>query len=115
VLKAIEMFQAVRVPVVGVVENMAGYTCPECGHTAHIFLEGAGEKAAKRFDVPLLGKLPLDPLVPPGGDTGKPVVVEHPKGPTADAFRTIARAAVARLDTLETKRPGFDLDWSSGV
>jgi ATP-binding protein involved in chromosome partitioning len=116
VMKAIEMFQAVRVPVLGVVENMAGFTCPECGHRTPIFLAGAGQKAAARFDLPLLGSLPLDAAVPPGGDKGSPIVVEEPQGSTAQAFKAIAKAVKARVLEVEATKPAqFGLDWSSGA
>jgi len=116
VLKAIEMFHAVKVPVAGVIENMAGFTCPKCGEVTDIFLQGAGKKASERFGLPLLGTLPLDPAVPPGGDAGKPVVVERPDSPTAAAFNAIATRIKERLDELAKETPGqFQLDWSSGV
>jgi ATP-binding protein involved in chromosome partitioning len=114
VLKAIEMFQAVRVPVVGVVENMAGFTCPKCGETTPIFLEGAGKTAAKRFDLPLLGSLPLDAEIPPGGDNGTPIVVAQPESPTSRLFAEIAAATHARLGELADQAPPqFGLDWAS--
>jgi len=116
VMKAIEMFQAVKVPVVGVVENMAGFTCPKCGEVTPIFLEGAGRKAADRFHIPLLGTLPLDAAVPPGGDRGEPIVVEAPGGATAKEFKEIARKVEARITEMEGQSPGqFGLDWTSGA
>jgi ATP-binding protein involved in chromosome partitioning len=116
VMKAIEMFRAVKVPVVGVVENMAGFTCPKCGTLTPIFLAGAGKKAALRFEVPLLGTLPLDALVPPGGDKGSPIVVEAPTGATAKAFKEIASLVKARIAEIARESPGqFDLNWSSGA
>jgi len=116
VMKAIEMFRAVKVPVLGVVENMAGFTCPKCGTLTPIFLEGAGKKAAERFDLPLLGSLPLDAAVPPGGDRGSPILVEAPKGGTAAAFREIAKGVTRRVAEIEQEGPGsFSLDWTSGA
>jgi len=110
--KAIEMFNAVSVPVVGVVENMAGFTCPSCGTVTPIFLSGAGKKAADKFDLPLLGSLPLDPAVPPGGDTGRPIVVEHPESAAAKAMLATARAVRERLDSMDAPAKRFDLSWS---
>ncbi len=116
VMKAIEMFKAVKVPVVGVVENMAGFTCPKCGTLTRIFLEGAGKKAADRFQIPLLGTLPLDPAVPPGGDKGSPIVVEAPGGASAKAFKEVARAVRQRVAEIAREAPGqFGLEWSSGA
>ena len=115
VLKAIEMFTAVKVPMIGVVENMAGFTCPNCGHETAIFLQGAGRTAAERFDIPLLGTLPLDPAVPPGGDHGTPIVIEQPDGPTARAFRAISAATHARCEELAsgTRAARVNLDWQA--
>jgi len=115
VLKAIEMFNAVRVPVLGVVENMAGFTCPHCGKTTPIFLAGAGQRAAQRFGIPLLGSLPLDAAVPPGGDRGQPILVEDPEGVTSQAFKAIAEGVRKRVAELAESSPGqFNLQWSPG-
>ncbi|MHC4849997.1 MAG: Mrp/NBP35 family ATP-binding protein [Planctomycetota bacterium] len=111
VLKAMEMFESVKVPVVGVVENMAGFTCPKCGTTTDIFLKGAGRKAADRFNVPLLGSLPLDPTVPPGGDGGEPIAVSDPDSATAKAFAALATEAMSRLDAMQGPPQGFKLNW----
>jgi len=101
--------------MVGVVENMAGFTCPNCGQETPIFLQGAGRKAADRFDIPLLGSLPLDPAVPPGGDSGSPIVVEQPDGPTARAFHAIAAATHARCEELAAgaQAARVNLDWQA--
>jgi len=116
VMKAIEMFKAVKVPVLGVVENMAGFTCPKCGEVTPIFLAGAGGKAADRFEIPLLGTLPLDAQVPPGGDHGKPIVIEAPGGATAKAFKGIAKAVGTRVLEIAAESPQqFSLEWSSGA
>ena len=112
VLKAVEMFQTVKVPVVGVIENMAGFTCPKCGEVTQIFLSGAGMKVADQFSLPLLGTLPLDPAVPLSGDRGTPIVVEDPKSPSTQVFLEIAKAVESRL---EEPPPQFNLDWSSGA
>lgn len=115
VLKAIEMFQQVKVPIVGVIENMAGFTCPKCGEVTEIFLSGAGEKASKQFDVPLLGSLPLDPTVPPGGDSGRPILIENPESSTAQSFAKLADSATERIDAMQARPAGFKLSWNSGV
>jgi ATP-binding protein involved in chromosome partitioning len=91
VRKAINMFQKLEVPILGVVENMSSYRCPSCGHSADIFGAGGGDRLAKEFGVGILGKIPIDPKIAFGGESGKPVVEsgsEH-----ADAFIEIAKLA----------------------
>ncbi len=114
--KAIEMFSSVKVPVVGVIENMAGFSCPECGHLSHIFMTGAGDKAAKKYGLPLLGSLPLDAEVPPSGDGGVPITVSKPESNTASAFVEIAQITHERIEAIAGKGAAqFDLGWSSGA
>ena len=71
--------------VLGIVENMSSFRCPDCGSSHDIFGAGGGEAFAAENDLPFLGALPLDPSVRTGGDGGDPVVLED--GETADAFR----------------------------
>jgi len=97
VRKGLQMFRKMNVPVLGIVENMAGFACPHCGHATPIFGEGGGEKLAREFDVPLLGSIPIDPETRIGGDTGEPIVVARPSSPQADAFRRVGAAVRERL------------------
>lgn len=80
-------FQQLDVPILGVVENMAG----------EIFGSGGGAAAAKKLGVDFLGRVELDPNVRVGGDSGQPVVVAHPDSPTAQAFRILARVVAGRV------------------
>jgi ATP-binding protein involved in chromosome partitioning len=97
VRKGLQMFRKMNVPILGVVENMAGFACPHCGHTTAIFGEGGGAKLAREFDVPILGSIPIDPETRVGGDTGEPIVVARPSSPQADAFRRMAAGVRDRL------------------
>lgn len=90
VKKAIAMFGQVRVGVLGIVENMAGFTCSHCGELTQIFGEGGADKLAAKYNVPVLGRVPLDPKVRVGGDEGAPIVVSDATSPVAGAFREIA-------------------------
>jgi ATP-binding protein involved in chromosome partitioning len=90
--KSLNMFRKLEVPVFGIVENMAHYSCPECGHIEHVFGSGGGRRTAESLEIPLLGEIPIDPMVAVGGDTGKPVVLERPESPAAGAFRQLADA-----------------------
>jgi len=91
VRKSIGFAQAVRLPIVGIVENMSGLVCPHCGKTVDVFKRGGGEAAAKELGLPFLGRIPLDPRIVVGGDAGKPFVLEHPDSPAAKAFYGIVR------------------------
>jgi ATP-binding protein involved in chromosome partitioning len=93
--KGLAMFQKVNVPVLGIVENMSYYVCPECGHREEIFKHGGGERTAKQLQVPFLGEIPLDPRVTIGGDAGKPIVASEPTSAVTEAYLRIADA-VAR-------------------
>jgi len=75
VRKGLQMFRKMNVPVLGIVENMAGFACPHCGHDTPIFGEGGGAKLGREFEVPVLGSIPIDPEMRIGGDTGEPIVV----------------------------------------
>ena len=83
--KAMRMFGKFETPVLGVVENMSGFVCPDCGNEHDIFGNGGGEEFAEESDMPFLGDLPLDPRVREGGDDGKPIVLGE--GETAEKFR----------------------------
>ena len=86
--KGLEMFGKHDTTVLGIVENMSSFRCPDCGSTHDIFGAGGGEAFAADNDLPFLGSLPLDPSVRTGGDGGRPVVLDD--GDTADAFRVMA-------------------------
>ncbi len=78
VRKSIAFAKAVKMDILGVIENMSGFVCPHCGKQTDIFKAGGGEDAAKELGLPFLGRVPLDPRIVIGGDTGKPFVLEHP-------------------------------------
>lgn len=101
VRKAISFAKTLNMPVIGIVENMSGYTCPECGHRDDIFKVGGGEAAAKDLGIPFLGRIPLDGEVVRGGDAGKPFVLAHPESATAKAFNQIVDRIVAIVEADE--------------
>ncbi|MFB6141818.1 MAG: Mrp/NBP35 family ATP-binding protein [Halorientalis sp.] len=91
--KGLEMFGKHETPVLGIVENMSSFRCPDCGSEHAIFGEGGGEAFADEADMPFLGKIPLDPRVQEGGDDGEPTVLDE-ESETGDALRDFtARAA----------------------
>ncbi|HLB68008.1 MAG TPA: Mrp/NBP35 family ATP-binding protein [Thermoplasmata archaeon] len=93
VRKSIAFAKAVRLPILGIVENMSGMTCPHCGKFIDVFKVGGGEAAAKELGLPFLGRIPLDPSIVVGGDAGRPFVLEHPDSEATKAFE----AVVAKL------------------
>ncbi len=99
VRKAIRMFQTVKVPVLGVVENMSYFQPPGRSERYAIFGEGGGARIEREFGVPLLGRLPIDMAVREGGDRGQPVVFSHPDSPIAQALREVASLLAARVST----------------
>lgn len=94
--RGLRMMQQVEVPVIGVIENMSGFTCPSCGEVSHIFHHGGGEAIAAELGVPFLGKVPLDPAIVDSGDDGVPLVIAHPDSPAAQAYCRIADALMNR-------------------
>ncbi len=97
--KALKMFEKVKVPVLGIVENMAVHVCSNCGHAEHLFGQGGGEAMAAQYGVPLLGSLPLDLRIREQGDAGTPVVVAAPNSAPAQAYLAAAQAMAAQLAT----------------
>ncbi len=90
VRKGVMMFQKVNVPLLGIIENMSYFVCGHCGERTEIFSHGGGERAAAKLGIPFLGRIPIDPAIRAGGDTGMPIVVVNPESPHAAAFRDIA-------------------------
>ncbi len=95
--KAIEMFRKVNVPVLGVVENMSTHICSSCGHEEAVFGTAGGENLAQEYDIPLLGRLPLELAVRIGADTGTPTVVADPESSAAQRLRDAALRVVGEL------------------
>ncbi|MFB6308882.1 MAG: Mrp/NBP35 family ATP-binding protein [Haloarculaceae archaeon] len=91
--KGLRMFGEHETPVLGIVENMSTFTCPDCGGEHDIFGAGGGREFADDVDMPFLGEVPLDPSIREGGDSGKPLVLEE-DSETGEAFREfVARTA----------------------
>jgi ATP-binding protein involved in chromosome partitioning len=98
VRKGMAMFQKVNVPLLGIIENMSYFVCGHCGERTEIFSHGGGERAAEKLGVPFLGRIPIDPAIREGGDSGHPIVVTDPTSPQAEAFRDIARKLIDELE-----------------
>ena len=92
--KALNMFEKTQVPILGIVENMSTYVCPNCGHEAHIFGHGGARAEAAKLGLPFLGEIPLDLAIRTAGDGGAPIVAANPSSPQARAFMDIAEALI---------------------
>jgi ATP-binding protein involved in chromosome partitioning len=107
VRRAIAMFRKLKVPILGVVENMSYFVCPHCQEKTSIFGSAGGRRVAEEYEVPLLAEIPLDPETRAGGDEGMPISVRKPKSGTAAAFRRLAEAVVARVNVPSMKLPSI--------
>ena len=94
--RAIDLFTQSGIPVVGIVENMAGYVCPHCGEMSDPFGSGGAEAAAKELGIPFLGRIPLDIKIRMASDAGNPPALDE--GPISDAYAAIARQVSAWID-----------------
>ncbi|HXF67353.1 MAG TPA: iron-sulfur cluster carrier protein ApbC [Burkholderiales bacterium] len=95
--KGLKMFEKVGIPILGIVENMSLYICPQCGHEERIFGEGGGERMGRDYDVEFLGALPLDRNIREQADSGRPTVVSDPEGRVAQIYKKIARRVAVKI------------------
>lgn len=112
VRRAISMFGKVKVPVLGVVENMSGFICPHCGGASDLFDKGGGRRAAETLGLPFLGEIPLTPEVRIGSDSGHPVVLTHPDAPAARALSEVARRLAGQASVLAAGRDPLESVWN---
>jgi len=89
VKKAIGFCNTLRLPVLGVIENMSGFACPKCGEVTEIFSSGGGEKMAREMGTRFLGSIPIDPLIVQSGDSGVPSLISHPESKSTQAFEKV--------------------------
>jgi ATP-binding protein involved in chromosome partitioning len=105
VKKAVMFAKQIGVPVIGIVENMSGYVCPDCGAKVNIFKAGGGKKIAQDLSVPYLGSIPLDPRICNDADNGVPFIASKITSPATEAFAEI----VSKIKQfLENKNRGDD-------
>jgi ATP-binding protein involved in chromosome partitioning len=104
--KGLKMFEKVKVPVLGIVENMSYFVPPDLpDRKYYIFGQGGGKRIAEELGVDFLGEVPIDPRVVEGGDKGEPIVRMAPDSPVAQAFLELAGTIARKLSVLAVKTP----------
>ena len=101
--KAVNFSGVLKVPVIGIVENMSGFVCPHCGKEVNIFKYGGGERAASELGVPFLGRVPLDPQMVEAADSGTPFVLQK-ESKVSKAFEEIVENVRAFVEGTEEKK-----------
>ncbi len=113
--RGLMMFQSVNVPILGIIENMAGFVCSHCNEVTSIFRKGGGERFAQESQALLLGSIPIDPQIAEGGDKGTPIVDSHPDSEVARIFQKLASDVAAQLSILQAQSKGqfqpLTLEW----
>ena len=95
VRKSIRFCKSLEMPIFGIIENMSGFVCPDCGARHDLFKSGGGEKLARETGFRFLGRIPIDPRLVVASDDGKPFVLEYPTSPTSSAFDEIIAPILA--------------------
>ena len=102
-VKAIGMFDKLNVPLLGVIENMSHFDCPDCSSKHYIFGKGGAQKISEKHNIPFLGEVPLNSGIMEGSDLGKPIMMTNPESPSADAFRSAAKNVAAQCSIVAAK------------
>ncbi len=103
VRKSINFVKKMNMPVIGIVENMSGFKCPYCGKNIDLFKTGGGLKASKDFNIPFLGKIPIDPQIVETGDSGKTFAIKSENPDTAKSFKKIVENIEEIVNKKEVK------------
>ncbi len=103
VRRSVSFCEKMNLPVLGIVENMSGFICPNCGERVEIFKSGGGEELAKQKNIPFLGKVPIDPSIVESSDAGKPFVYYNSDSPAAKVFEEMAGRLMRQLEANESK------------
>ncbi|HWP30613.1 MAG TPA: Mrp/NBP35 family ATP-binding protein [Fimbriimonadales bacterium] len=102
--KSVALFERLKTPILGVIENMSSFVCPECGKETKIFKGLSGKELAEQFHVPFLGSIPLDPFISDAGDEGVPSIIAHPSRTQAKLFHEIAGRLAAEVSKAAASR-----------
>jgi ATP-binding protein involved in chromosome partitioning len=102
VKKAVTFARRLGMPIMGIVENMSGFICPNCGVKVDIFRSGGGKKIAEELNIPFLGSIPIDQKISEDSDKGSPFIIEHKDSPASKAFLEIVKKVEAFLEAKES-------------
>jgi ATP-binding protein involved in chromosome partitioning len=103
--RAVRMYQKLNIPMLGLIENMSYFACPNCQHESEIFGRGGGERTAQAMGVPFLGRIPIYEPICRGGDSGQPLVIGEPESAAARAFFSAAEQLAAQVSIASFERP----------
>ncbi len=98
--RSLDMFKKLHIPMAGVVENMSGFICPKCGEESDIFGMGTSQKVADEYNCELLSRVPIEPEIRVGGDSGKPVTYYKPDSETAKRFQEASNKIISFIDKI---------------
>jgi ATP-binding protein involved in chromosome partitioning len=107
--RAVAMYKKLNIPPIGLIENMAYFTCPNCEHASDIFGHGGGERLAEELGIPFLGRLPIYQPIREGSDTGIPLIISEPDSPAAKAFIAAAERTAAQVSIASYTRSTIPL------
>jgi ATP-binding protein involved in chromosome partitioning len=107
--RAVAMYEKLNIPVLGLIENMSYFACPQCRHESDIFGRGGGERLAEELKLPFLGAIPISEPLRRGGDTGTPIMLSDPDSPAAAAFVAAAERTAAQVSIQSFRAPVIPL------
>ena len=107
--KGLNMFQKVNVPLLGIVENMSHFICPDCGSRHDIFSSGGARQEADKIAVPFLGEIPLEMVVRESSDGGTPIVASQPDHPISLAYKQIGAQVMNQIDSAQKPAPALHI------
>jgi ATP-binding protein involved in chromosome partitioning len=102
-VKAFGMFQKLNIPIMGVIENMSYFICPNCTTKHYVFGKEGAKRMSEKHELAFLGEIPLNPGIMEGSDTGRPVLVTDPNSPLSQAFMVVAKNVAARCSVLASQ------------
>ncbi len=109
-MKTLRMFEQTKVPILGIIENMAYYVCPHCDSRDHIFGDGGARRAAEQLDIPFLGEVPLDLPIRTQADAGVPIVRAQPEAASSVVLREIAERLAAQISIQNYNTPVLEVE-----